>query len=176
VEAQVRTILALRCPGSGELAEGQRVCPLCQLPLGGDLSLGEGEPLPPVEEIREGISLGLQDFFLALHQPAREETIRRALGALAAGSPVRRSLEALLGFQGWLDERGLRQVETLLTPEVLRFLSTLLSTGAVALRRVQDLASQLAGRSLSKRQVRERVEAWLDPEQALDDDALIAFG
>jgi hypothetical protein len=166
IDEAVAREIAKRCSGSAlPEARGERpVCPGCGLPFGEQLAL------LPAAGLRTRMTAVLEAQRRALAEPERASLIQRRLEmesdhALAAA--VRAFLQALAADDheaAWSAARP---------ADVIAWLDRHLRGPVAARRRVAELARQLAGQELSKRQLFRIFLSWLDPENRLAGDDFV---
>ena len=157
--AQARTAY---CPGAFDLLEGEGCCARCRLPL------GSPSPMPDAATIRQSAAQALRAFGELLAQHPRMTEMRQQLPR--APEAIARCGEGLLN---WRPDDGAELLLTLLDEHFLAWLNR--DYHVVGVRRVQDMRQRLGGRDLTVSEVQASVREWLDPEQALTDDALLSF-
>jgi hypothetical protein len=148
LESEFGRALGRRCHAGDPLPAGHVVCPLCGLPLGQEVELPTAEEMARQaaavrEEQREELA------------PARDLLLRRA-----GGSP--RIAEALVVLLAEPPRAAQEEAEAL-TEEVIAWIRDHRARPAATRRRLGELGARLAGREVTRGEVRRAVEEWLGP-------------
>jgi hypothetical protein len=157
IEAELERALVRGCLAGDPLPAGAAVCPICEIRLGDELPLpDEGELTRRAEEAlaqqREKL-LGHADLLSRRLAGCRDERIRRAV-------------EKLLAASGDLSPEALRD---LLTDDVIPWLRRQLGQPKARRRELRSLDQLLRGKEITKREVIQIVDTWL---QAGEDDVV----
>ncbi len=139
------------------------VCPDC------GLLLGEPVRLRPVADLQAEAEEAIAERLRAVQSPAYRVELERGLSERPADDPRAAAVRQLLAWHDPPDERLLG----LTSFAVIDLLNRLLTSPVVGHRSTQALSSKLAGHRLTKRQLHERFEQWLDPDERLEDDDLL---
>jgi len=138
-------------------------CPDC------GLLLGESVRLREIAELEAAAEAAIGERLRALQAPEYRDDLRAGLAELAPDDPRAVALRQLLDWQGAPTERLL----ALTSFAVIDLLNLLLTSPVVGHRSALALSQGLTGHRLTKRQLRERFQQWLDPDGRLDDDDLL---
>ncbi len=157
-----------QCCSHPTLAEdlgNEPVCPQCHLRLGQELQL------PPVEELREATGQGLAEYATALGRPS----LRQKLTTYALALPQQQDVNAKLKTVAELSSvPSPREVLTLLGDDVIGHINRVLAGKTLIPRDLAQLRDALAGRALTKQEVRALFTAWLEGAgDELDNDDIL---
>jgi len=148
VDRELNQALGRRCLAADPLPAGSVVCPRCGLRLGEELTLPDVEALSRQAEE----ALAAQRAELRAH----EELLRRRLPG-CADERVAAAVGKVLAEESLPPER----LSSLLTDDVLAWLSQQLGQPQAKRRELRDLEPRLRGKELTGRQIAAIVEEWL---------------
>lgn len=150
------------CHGAFALFDSEGVCAQCRLPY------GSPSPLPDPAQHSQAAVEGVAAYAQLLREhPWVDDTRRRAA---RAPRELAVRVDAMLA---WRQDDGAAALLALLDDRVLAWLTR---NGAPAGKRhLRVLQENLAGHDLTLAEARTTMLAWLDPEDALQDESVIAF-
>ncbi|MHB9026533.1 MAG: DUF6079 family protein [Armatimonadota bacterium] len=150
------------CPGAFAALEREGVCAHCRRPL------ASPSPMPAAERIPEQANNALEAYAGLLHEsPWATEVATRLPRAPEA---IAGKARALLS---WQTDDGAARLLDILDEELIAWLNR--DRPLAGTRQVQQAGSRLAGRDLTLGEARAILGEWLDPEETLGDDSVLAF-
>ncbi|UCC68401.1 MAG: hypothetical protein JSV79_00230 [Armatimonadota bacterium] len=150
IEAELGRALGQRCLAGDPLPEGRVVCPICGLRLGREIELPDSQELAK----RVGETLTRQQNELR----GQSEVLRRRLGG-CSDERVKEAVEDLLAGP----KRGSPEtLNALLTDAVIAWLRQQIGRPRARRRELRRLEELLRGKELTKREVMQIVEEWLE--------------
>lgn len=150
------------CPGSFEQLNIIGVCTHCKLPP------TSYTPMPNAAEVLRQSTVALCEYAQLLSTHSWAVEIRRQIPR----APENLAQQAQAFFT-WQPKTGVMALLDILDDSLINWLCR--DHHVVASRQMQQLTHQLQGHNMTVREVREILQAWLDPEQNLQDEQLLSF-
>ncbi len=166
VNEQIERELGKRCRelNLSDALEHRPVCPTCGLRLGEDLNLR------PPQEIGELARQGVGEYVQVLRSSANQQALAEYIRTLPHRGETVRKLAQIVRLP---EDTGARGLMPLLGDDVLTHLQRAFSGQQVRSRSLRDLRRLLAGRTLSRDEIVETLQTWVDGEGDVDADDLL---
>jgi len=166
VNEQIERELAKRCREMklAEALELQPACPTCGLRLGEELSLR------PASELEALARQGVEEYLATLREPANQRALAEYIRTLPHRGETTRRLAELVRLP---EDTGARGLMPLLGDDVLTHLQRAFAGQQVRSRSLRDLRGLLAGRTMSRDEILETLEQWVNGQDQADDDDLL---
>ncbi len=166
VNEQIERELAKRCRELrlAEALELQPVCPTCGLRLGEELKLR------PASELEALARQGVEEYLATLREPANQRALAEYIRTLPHRGETTRRLAELLRLP---EDTGARGLMPLLGDDVLTHLQRAFAGQHVRSRSLRDLRGLLAGRTMSREEILETLQQWVNGQDQADDDDLL---
>lgn len=150
------------CPGALSRLEVEGVCTRCRLPF------GSSSPMPSAQAVQGWAADALREYAELLQADPWVGDMRKRLAR--APEAIVQSAHPLLA---WRAEDGARTLLDILQPPLLHWLCR--EEQPAGKRCVAQLHERLGGRDLTLAEARTMLLSWLDPDEVMSEETLLAF-
>ncbi len=166
VAEAVEAELAKRCPETDleRVLLETPICPRC------GLRSAEGPERVPPAELAAMVEQGLAEYARALRAPQRQELLLKYADSLAEPGDVRARLRRLVALP---ETPSGRELLLLLSEGAATHIRRALAERPVPRRSLAELHQRLAGRMLTRRELEELLDEWVEGEDGPDPDEVV---